>query len=39
MKWFIGEMLVNLSILLDRLKTSWVYKRWISDKEYYKEGN
>ena len=39
--FLIGELLLNLSILYDRLKASIKSKRWISEQEYYeiKRGN
>jgi hypothetical protein len=41
LRYLINEFLINLSVLIDRLKTSWKSRRWISDKEYYeiRRGN
>ena len=36
-----GEIKINLICFIDRLRTSWKSRRWISDREYYelKRGN
>jgi hypothetical protein len=41
MTFIYNELFINLSVLIDRLRTSWKSRRWISDREYYeiRRGN